>query len=70
MPGDDAVPVLLDEADEVFDGLPPAALGAVAPAAQVCLGIVHAVVVEGLEVLAPAVCPGGGQTHRRAGQPG
>jgi hypothetical protein len=51
VPGDDALPVLLHECCEVFDGLQAGAFRAVAPASQVLVRIAGVLVVEGLEVL-------------------
>ena len=54
MPGDDAVPVAFDQRDEVLDRLQAGAFRAGAPAAQVLGRMAGMLVVEGLEVLAPA----------------
>ncbi len=70
MPGKDAVPVLFDEGDEVFDGLEAGACRAGAPASQVLGGVAGVLVREGLEVLAPALGPGGGQLGASAGAAG
>jgi hypothetical protein len=69
VPGEDAVEVFLDQGDEVFDGLQAGAFGAGAPASQVLGGVAGVLVVEGLEVLSPAQCPGGGQLRGGAHQP-
>ena len=58
------VPVLFDEGDEVFDGLEAGAFRAVAPASQVLGRVAGVLVVEGLEVLAPAQGPGGRELGR------
>ena len=57
------------EGYEVFDGLEAGAFRAVAPASEVGGGVAGVLVVEGLEVLAPAQCPGGRELGRRAHQP-
>jgi hypothetical protein len=59
VPGEDAIPVVFGQGDEVLDRLQAGAFRAGAPAAQVLGCIAGVLVIEGLEVLAPAQRPGG-----------
>ena len=61
MPDEDALPVLLDQGDELLDGLQAGAFRTGAPAAQVGGCVAGVLVVEGWEVLSPAPGPGGCQ---------
>ena len=65
VPGDDALPVLLDQGDELLDRVQAGAFRAVAPAVQVLGGVAGVLVVEGLEVLASAQRSSGGQLGSR-----